>query len=220
MRQLMQIRHVRPAQDRPDRLLVRKAPEPVLPASAAECVQALEALCAGGGGPRWAVTGWCVDLAGPMRSMPRAQDDGDGSRQALEELLDRLRPGQARTEWPSWMQGSTDPVMLGVGVAAGRPDKKVVVDIPAAAAGLVVTSAAAWSGWRTRRGAEIRCTAMPGCSRCGSWSAGAGKGARWPPSACWRGGRQGRAARSAGAGRGSGDCRRCGPQRAGRPCRN
>lgn len=84
------------------------------------------------------MTGWCTSLVGPWRDIPRAADDGNSSREALDGLLDRLRPEEARTEWPGWIGDRRDEVMLSVGVSAGRPDKKVVVDIPAVARDLAV----------------------------------------------------------------------------------
>ena len=64
----------------------------VEPVTAGGAVAALEALCPGGGAPRWAAVAWAPDVVGPGRSGPRISDDGTSSRDALEELLVRGGP--------------------------------------------------------------------------------------------------------------------------------
>jgi hypothetical protein len=133
----------------------RPTPE-VHPASATECVQALLELVDSPDAPRWACVGWAVDLVGPWRSVGRPGDDGTSSREALEELLDRLRPEEARTEWPAWIGDRRDEVMLGVGLAVGRPEKRLVVDIPEVAGDLAVDIGGGWCGSGIPVGPEIR----------------------------------------------------------------
>lgn len=108
------------------------------PASAADCIAALGRLCAPGGAPRWAATGWAAALVGPFRDTPHLSDKVSRDQAALESLAARLAPTAAQEIWPTWMGADRSEALLGLGVAQGKAARTTAVDIPASASRLVV----------------------------------------------------------------------------------
>lgn len=74
--------------------------------------------------------------------MPRVAgaDDlpGADAVETLRELVRRLDPAPPIVRWPRWVGSNRDETVLMLGVSQGKPDRRVVVDIPDDVAGLVV----------------------------------------------------------------------------------